>query len=45
MFLKLWQDLPADVYCDIYLYEIRNGKQFLGGQKPNLLEHGPFIFE
>ena len=41
----MWQELPAELHGDIYLYEIRNGKQFLNGAKANLLEQGPFTFE
>ncbi|XP_027195149.2 scavenger receptor class B member 1-like [Dermatophagoides pteronyssinus] len=45
MFVWMWQELPAELHGDIYLYEIRNGKQFLNGAKANLIEQGPFTFE
>ena len=34
--------MPVDA-C-FYLFELKNGHQFIQGAKPSLVEHGPFCY-
>nr|XP_027199635.1 uncharacterized protein LOC113793762 [Dermatophagoides pteronyssinus] len=40
-----WATVPIPVYLHIYLFDIRNPNQYLNGDRPNIKEIGPFVFQ
>ncbi len=40
-----WVNPPIDVYLSIYLFNLKNGKDFEKGAKPIFEEVGPFVYK
>lgn len=40
-----WAIVPIPIYLHIYLFDIRNPNQYLNGDRPNIKEIGPFVFQ
>lgn len=39
-----WLNPPIDVYMSFYLFDLKNGDDFINGEKPKFQEVGPFVF-
>lgn len=39
-----WLNPPIDVYMSFYLFDLKNGDDFINGEKPKFEEVGPFVF-
>jgi len=42
---KLWRNPPVPFYISIYVFDLVNEKEFLNGDKPNLIQRGPFVYK
>ena len=40
-----WRKLPIPISACLYLFELKNGREFLNGGKPHISEVGPFCYE
>ncbi|KAJ6221967.1 hypothetical protein RDWZM_000512 [Blomia tropicalis] len=44
MLTKSWANIPLPINACFNLFGIQNGKKFLSGSKPYLIEYGPFCY-
>lgn len=40
----IWRDLDLPIYQKFYFFNVTNPREVENGQKPNLVEVGPFVF-
>ncbi|CAF3824396.1 unnamed protein product [Rotaria magnacalcarata] len=42
---NIWRNSPVPFYISIYVFDLANKADFLNGAKPNLIQHGPFVYK
>lgn len=45
LLMEKWKDIPVPLYASYYLFEIKNGREFVKGAKPIMQEHGPYVYK
>lgn len=41
---EYWQDPPVPIYLKVYMFNVSNPAEFLNGEKPALVQTGPYTY-
>ncbi|XP_032899753.1 scavenger receptor class B member 1 isoform X1 [Amblyraja radiata] len=44
MAYTMWRDIPVPFYMSLYFFEVKNPQEILRGEKPVLVQRGPYIY-
>jgi scavenger receptor class B, member 1 len=45
MLYKLWRDTPVPLTIAFYVFDLVNENEFVNGNKPHLVQRGPFVYK
>ncbi|XP_075033074.1 scavenger receptor class B member 1 isoform X2 [Mixophyes fleayi] len=41
---EMWRDLPVPFFMSIYIFEVKNSKEVLLGERPRVEQRGPYVY-